>query len=175
VPRRGLESEHKPLILNVISMARSGLPTKNPTTEATLARVLPITPQWSKFRLHPQAETCSSTRQNGGSGTTRTTVLHDRLHAHGSTKEGRGRCVGRSDNPPAKEPLELRSVCSLKSRSIKDEFGSATTLGKRLAVSQVYESRRGEMGTRASQPGVGLSHAGARRTDLVSKSGALDS
>jgi hypothetical protein len=37
-------------------MARPGLPTKNPTTETALRRVLPIIPQWSKFPAPTHAE-----------------------------------------------------------------------------------------------------------------------
>jgi hypothetical protein len=68
VPRRGLELAHKRLIQNIVSTARPRLPTKNPTTETTLARVLPITPQWSKFPAPTHAESWSTQRHNAGTG-----------------------------------------------------------------------------------------------------------
>src|ERR1700728_2936331 len=53
VPRRGLELAHNRLILNIVSNARPGLPTKNPTTETTLAGPLSMTPQRSKISQFP--------------------------------------------------------------------------------------------------------------------------
>ena len=49
VPRRGLESAHKRLILNDTFIARPNLPTRYPLWKRPLDGQVPSTLQWSKF------------------------------------------------------------------------------------------------------------------------------
>jgi hypothetical protein len=67
VPRRGLEPEHKRLILKGDFVARANLPTETPTMEATLAWAFRLNLQWSKFPVLRRLKPWSPPHRNGGS------------------------------------------------------------------------------------------------------------